>query len=804
MSEKINLTMSAHAIISAVDGEWDKNDQVDTTVTQLGYWSSKIAKRYFLAKYGIAEDLKKREILGGTFSFGATRSEGNLLARIYAGALRADFDPETVTYRNYAFNHLDFGDLWSFPENVYSADGAVEFSKQEATYALKYGAVFYGDKGTSVTPKKTAGIVFGDTGKKKIRQLSINGVEGMEPDYAPALSIWKYSVSCTQPNAIEISLLDNTSYIIEPPALTAVKLRLRVKGETTQTEFSFGAVTELTLEGNMIPAGAKPQGTIEMQVAVEDNYGGTDTTPWIEAAVTENVFRSFSPGEGAFVNRFKVALFGCRVHKGITLKKFRYRKKGAEDYTEADLNDDFGYIMPANTITDGAEYECSWTATDRYNATWESKWIGFTTVDMSSTARPLYPVGSLIDSDEAAMFRWAHIISTGSEQTKADLQKSADGETWTDLVTVTGAETSAMIAANTFTSGTWYWRVRTYNADGAAGEWSGAGQFIAIATPSTPIITIADTSPKPTIKWQTNEQTAYEISLDGESERYYGTDKTWTSTAYLPDGEHTVAVRVQNEYGRWSRISSVVLNVVNVPGAVITLTADEGELWWETDGDYDHYLIYRDLEAVGRTTVKNFTDALANGGVRYQIRGCYNDSNNYGLSNTAAVTVERKYYEIYDMENGTVLTVRYCGLENQQITRANSRGVTLTHVPGYAHPVAERSEFYDEAIDGEAVFFDDGDVKAFESLAGRLVCILTPQGSNYIGILNNVEITAQGVRTDASFKLTCVSAVASYAATASASFEIDLESGHLIMTSSDNYDGPQFRLTDAGHLGVTW
>ena len=251
-------------------------------------------------------------------------------------------------------------------------------------------------------------------------------------------------------------------------------------------------------------------------------------------------------------------------------------------------------------------------------------------------------------------------------------------------------------------------------------------------------------------------------------------------------------------------MSSAILNVANVPGAVITLTADAGELWWETDGDYDNYLIYRDLEAVGRTTVKNFTDALANGGVRYQIRGCYNDGNNYGLSNTAAVIVERKYYEIYDMETGAALTVRYCGLENQQITRANSRGVTLTHVPGYAHPVAERSEFYDEAIDGAAVFFDAGDVKAFESLAGRLVCVLTPQGSNYIGILNNVEITAQGVRTDASFKLTRVSAVASYAATASASFEIDLENGHLIMTSSDNYDGPQFRLTDAGHLGVTW
>ena len=83
------------------------------------------------------------------------------------------------------------------------------------------------------------------------------------------------------------------------------------------------------------------------------------------------------------------------------------------------------------------------------------------------------------------------------------------------------------------------------------------------------------------------------------------------------------------------------------------------------------------------------------------------------------------------------------------------------------------------------------------------MCVLTPRGSNYIGVLNSVELTAQGVRTDASFKLTRVSAVASYATTTAASFEIDLETGHLIMTTSDNYDGPEFRLTEAGHLEVT-
>lgn len=798
--EKISIPMSAHAIVSGVDGEWDTNNQKSMTVTSPGIFDSKSGWRYFLAKYSVPEAERKREVLGATLTCAV--SGGVVSCDIDVDTFRqgGDFDPATVTYRNF----LDLRYMYFDSHSLYAPSGSlkIEINYIDARYALKTGICIRPGVGISATPAKNLAVVFGDVEKRKIYFLHVNSLTFNPTDNVSC------SIDCAGSNRINISTKGTRS--VEPPKLTTAKVRLRVKGaeEYTEVDLSSGISTagdEVTaaLEGNMVPAEAKQSGKMELQFVIEDNFGGSDSTPWINANVYHIVFAGVSPSKGAFVNRFKDATFYAAVYSGITLKKFRYRKKGEENYTETDaIIENKKYVMPANTINDGAEYEYQFTAVDKYNEPWNSGWENFTTVDKISTASAVYPSGALIDADKANVFKWEHIISTGSTQTKAELQKSEDTETWEELGNVTGAETAFTVATNTFLSGVWYWRVRTYNADDAAGEWSAAAQFIAVATPATPIITIEDTSPKPAIRWETNEQQAYEISIDGTAKKYYGSDKTWKSKTFMEDGQHTITVRIQNGYGRWSESATIVIEVANAQGDIITLTANAGELWWNTEGNYGYYLVYRDLELIGRTTVKNLTDPTANGSVRYQVRGCYNDSDNYGLSNTAAVTVERKYYEIYDMENGTVLTVRYCGLENQQITRANSRGVTLTHVPGYAHPVAERSEFYDEAIDGAAVFFDAGDVKAFESLAGRLVCILTPQGSNYIGILNNVEITAQGVRTDASFKLTRVSAMASYATTA-AGFEIDLETGHLIMTAPDIYDGPQFRLTEAGHLEVT-
>ncbi len=784
MATTLTFSRKDFAVISAVPAEQESNDRSSGSIT-----SEENYRRYALVRFNQpAETYKYRAILGGTVNFGWSFSNTHS-GVIGIGYVYSDFNPATVTYKNFRSYSIYKSQLIFYDDsNPYTYD-----SVSLAMSALKEGLVLspeglpYGWR-TYVSTAPTVTITFSDS-DAELKASNSTPKDGS-------------TVNRTQPCVFEGYAAFSNNCLGEVQLTACAFLYKGVsEAEWHRTELALPARNWIKYE---MPGNLLPNEDFYYKFEVTDARGETKISSQTLVHTKNEVFTSITPTDGAFVDRFKENVFRYVPAKDITVLKFRYRKKGETDYTEKDIDTTAqSYTMPANTITDGAEYEYTFTAKDMYDVSWQAAWIGFTTVDATSTAQTLYPVSALIDSDEAAVFRWAHIISTGSAQTKADLQKSTDGVTWADLITVTGAETYATIPKNTLTSGTWYWRVRTYNADSTAGEWSDAAQFISIASPTLPIITVVDTTPKPTIKWQTSEQQAYEISVDGTVTKYYGTDKVWTSAAYLEDGEHTITVRAQNGYGRWSMPASVIITVANTAGAAITLTAESGELWWSTSEDYDYYLVYRDLEAVARVTVQNYTDPTANGSVRYQVRGCYDGSNNYALSNTAAVTVERKYYEIYDMEGGTTLTVRYCGLRNQQVVRANSRDVTLTHVPGYAHPVAERSEFYDEAMDGAAVFFDADDAETFENLAGRLVCVLSPQGSNYIGVLNSIEMTAQGVRTDASFKLTRVSAVASYATTANASFEIDLETGHLIMTASDNYDGAIFRLTEAGHLEVT-
>ena len=131
------------------------------------------------------------------------------------------------------------------------------------------------------------------------------------------------------------------------------------------------------------------------------------------------------------------------------------------------------------------------------------------------SAVALSPNGEVVDNRASTIFRWSHIITTGTAQTKADLQISADRQTWTDLATVTGEDQTYTAPANTLGSGTKFWRVRTYNTDGVASEWSDAAQFICVGAPAAPAVSIKSQSPRPVIGWQSSEQLAYQVEIDG-------------------------------------------------------------------------------------------------------------------------------------------------------------------------------------------------------------------------------------------------------------------------------------------------
>lgn len=399
--------------------------------------------------------------------------------------------------------------------------------------------------------------------------------------------------------------------------------------------------------------------------------------------------------------------------------------------------------VPANTFAGTTSIQWQVAVTANSGVVTTSDWVTLSTADATPTAAPLSPVDTVIDGSKDVLFQWQHSISTGTAQSKADLQKSTDGQTWTTLTTITGSEKQWTCPAGTLTSSIKYWRVRTYNADGVAGAWSDAAQIVVIAAPTAPSIQIKSTGPRPSISWQTSEQEAYQVELDGKLSggTHYGTEKTWTSPAYLADGSHTVRVRVQNQYGMWSDWGAAALPVTNTPGASVTLTVQASsvaDLSWQTSGSYDFYLVYRNEKPIAKLTQAQYTDELSSGSTTYQVRGCYADSSNYGLSSAVTVDVRAEVHQVSDLGTGQTLLLPYSDSQHRQTTRTLSRQVELLQLSGAFYPVAVEVNSGTDSLSITAALLDESEIKQLMGLVGKLVCAKTPQGDMVIGYITSL------------------------------------------------------------------
>lgn len=411
--------------------------------------------------------------------------------------------------------------------------------------------------------------------------------------------------------------------------------------------------------------------------------------------------------------------------------------------------------IPANTFpADEIQWQVAATANSGVVTT--SDWMTLSTLDVKPEAKVVSPRNTVVDATADNVFMWDHIISTGTAQTKAELQKSVDGETWTTLATVTSAATQWTCPAGTLTSTIKYWRVRTYNADSVASDWSEAAQIVVISAPPTPVVQIQTSGPKPAISWQTSGQQAAQVVIDGvyESGTVYGVAQQWAAPMYLDDGDYTIRVRVQNEYGLWSEWGAAALQVVNVSGAAITLSvrvSHVADLEWTTTGAYDFYLVYRNGVPIAKATQRVYTDALSIGPTTYQVRGCYTTSGNYGISGLVSVEVIPPTTMVSDLDTGAWLRLPYATTPNRKTSRERTRTVSYLALSGVKFPYAEVGGNYTDVLTIEAAFTEAEDIRSLEALVGRLVCAKTPTEDMVVGYLDILQKDHDGFVTTFSF-----------------------------------------------------
>nr|DAH23921.1 MAG TPA: Oligo alginate lyase [Caudoviricetes sp.] len=561
------------------------------------------------------------------------------------------------------------------------------------------------------------------------------------------------------------SLQWDSYYTYELPTVASQTLKWRVKNASTANSVSVGAdETSATL-----PAGTLQVGSLEWTIQLTTSQGGTVTAAWSSFTVEKPIISAMSPAAGAYTPKHVASIFSWDVQQQdktmVSVEQTRatiyWRTTGTTTtHSIAVSGSKKSYTVPAETFS-AESIDWMITAITAGNLTATSAWVTVSTTEATPSCKPVAPSGIVIDATIVNRFSWKHIISTGTPQSKADLQWSADGTTWNTLATVTGENQYYDVPANKFTSGTKYWRVRTYNTDGTASAWSEKAEFIAINAPSAPSIVIQSTGPRPRITWQTTEQEAYQLTLSNgyASGTVYGTNKTWRSPLYLADGNYTVRVRVQNKYGMWSEWGAAALPVSHTEGEAITLGVSanhEAALAWQTAGSYDFYIVERDGIAIARTTEKAYVDHTSIGDVRYQVRGCYADSDSYGLSNAAAVTILPGTAMVCALDSGAWLRLPLSETMLRTSRVSRTAAIQTVHLSGLDYPVAERTEFRDLSLEISCAFLrkDRASALALEAMLGRIVCAKTKHGDMSVGYITSLEKNADEIMARYSFEVT--------------------------------------------------
>lgn len=397
-------------------------------------------------------------------------------------------------------------------------------------------------------------------------------------------------------------------------------------------------------------------------------------------------------------------------------------------------------LVPANTLP-SCVVEAYIEVTDSGGTVTASDTITWDTTDTISTAICVSPAGTLVNGAETAEFTWQHINESGTLPTKSELQFSQSKDSWSQTVTVTGSSLTYDSQPGSFTSGTWYWRVRTYNQDSVAGSWSDAVEFMVVAPPTTPTVLILDASPRPEVQWQTNEQEGYQVQLEGIYDQIlFGPGKIWKCPQYLDDGTYTVRVRSQNRYGLWSPWGTATIIVSNEPCSEIELSVQFGhiaELSWASQG-YDFYLVYRDGKPIARLTGDEYVDEYSGGQAEYFIRGGYTDSCNYGKSNVVNGTVSAEVTMIKAVPDGQWIALPYSTSMYSSISTTRRRDASRMSLQGKAYPVTELGEFLERSVSFSAAFFLQDD-PGLQGLLGRTVCVKAPDQDVLMGTLDELR-----------------------------------------------------------------
>lgn len=481
------------------------------------------------------------------------------------------------------------------------------------------------------------------------------------------------------------------------------------------------------------------------------------------------------PAAGGFVDRSKAARFTWDVTydtanvPGVIYQKsatIRWRPKGTESYTEVHVGgDEQEFIFAENTFSSGYFEWCISILSDDDVQGEFSEWIEFSTVDSTSTAIPISPVDMYFDVNEAQLFTWKHIISSGSPQTKFDLQYSDDAANWVDIQSETTDRENYLVPAGTLPTGKLFWRVRTYNADGVGGEWSNPASIIGIGKPKPPRISNITNQARPNISWQTDDQIAFRVQvyLEGailvDSMETAGSIKSYQIPEYLNDGRYTFRVCIKNSNGQlsdWSTASAKITTTKPTP-PIVTGRAVENAAYITAQlaGEISRAYLLRD-----GVPIANFTGAYYDyseiGEHEYAIR-VINADDNFADSEPVFVKIDIKCVAQIAPEDdlSNIVPLKFRRGEPAALSAGIEPTGENMYFAGRRYPVYEFSEFLSETHESSFSVRSQDEWRRIKELAQSRKTVLYRdiRGNCFYCIISALQFDQDWYTTDFSISL---------------------------------------------------
>lgn len=408
---------------------------------------------------------------------------------------------------------------------------------------------------------------------------------------------------------------------------------------------------------------------------------------------------------------------------------FYWKNSADANYTAVSVGTAKSVTIPANTFAVNDEISWYVTGTDDEGTTTTTPVYTFSTAASAIIANVTAPLNTVEDGSAPITFRWQLTSDDGqpASRTLVWWKLPAESESnWHVLVDVNEAITSYIAPGGTLPAGEIQWKVQAFNADGVEGEWSG-GAFICVSAP-LPVSGLSATNvPFSTITWQSGEQQAYQIIVDGDViiKAFGANVYSYTLTEPLDDGTHEISVIVQGIYGYWSQPSTVTVSIQNVPGDAVVLQGETGidaVLSWDTSSTVSDFYVYRDGVNIGHTNSTAFYDKMSLGSHLYFVRNKLTDGN-YTQSNTVVVTSEARGTFISLLNDNNWLEITRSENSASEQSYNYNRQYSLNHYSGAVYPVLELSPF--ENFYGSYNFAckDYATAKAFETFRGKEVII---------------------------------------------------------------------------------